>query len=165
LVLDSSLGEILPGTETLAFFCAASIMVCHVGRAGLGYGSMAAGCPLHDAADVDSGCASVGHGPSNPASISAPRNCAGWPELLPGHPEQRLVTSGVRHPVYLAHVLEILAWSTRTGLAVLYGLSLFALISGFLMIGMQDAELEQRFGAEYREYRSRVPAIVPRAFS
>jgi protein-S-isoprenylcysteine O-methyltransferase Ste14 len=27
---------------------------------------------------------------------------------------------------------------------------------------MEDAELEQRFGDTYREYRQRVPAIVPK---
>jgi protein-S-isoprenylcysteine O-methyltransferase Ste14 len=40
----------------------------------------------------------------------------GVPELHAQHHEQRLVTSGirahVRHPVYLAHLLEMLAWSS-----------------------------------------------------
>ena len=48
----------------------------------------------------------------------------GLPELIPGHREQRLITSGirsrVRHPVYLAHLCEMLAWSVGTGLAVCY---------------------------------------------
>ena len=47
----------------------------------------------------------------------------GLPELIPGHRDQRLITSGirsrVRHPVYLAHLCEMLAWSVGTGLAVL----------------------------------------------
>ena len=30
------------------------------------------------------------------------------------------------------------------------------------MIKMEDKELENRFGEEYREYRSTVPAIVPK---
>jgi protein-S-isoprenylcysteine O-methyltransferase Ste14 len=98
----------------------------------------------------------------------SPAQLGGLPELLPDHPEQRLVTSGirarVRHPVYLAHLLEMLAWSVGTGLAVLYALTAFALISGVLMIRTEDAELEQRFGEEYREYRSRVRSIVPRLF-
>jgi protein-S-isoprenylcysteine O-methyltransferase Ste14 len=29
------------------------------------------------------------------------------------------------------------------------------------MIGLEDRELEQRFGEEYRAYRRRVPAVVP----
>jgi protein-S-isoprenylcysteine O-methyltransferase Ste14 len=98
----------------------------------------------------------------------SPAQLGGLPELLPEHPEQRLVTSGirarVRHPVYLAHLLEMLAWSLGTGLSVVYALTAFALISGVLMIRMEDAELEQRFGEPYREYRSRVRSIVPRLF-
>ena len=80
--------------------------------------------------------------------------------------EQCLVTDGirarVRHPVYLAHLCEMLAWSVGTGLAVCWGLTVFAAASGALMIRMEDAELEQRFGDAYREYRDSVPAVIPR---
>lgn len=90
----------------------------------------------------------------------------GLPEILAGHPEQRLVTTGIhariRHPVYLGHLCELLAWSMGTGLVVLYGLTAFAVITGAVMIWMEDRELEQRFGDEFRRYRSAVPAIIPR---
>ncbi len=90
----------------------------------------------------------------------------GLPELIPGHREQRLITSGirsrVRHPVYLGHLCEMLAWSVGTGLVVCYGLTAFALVTGAIMIGLEDRELEQRFGEKYRAYRRRVPAVVPR---
>lgn len=89
----------------------------------------------------------------------------GLPELIPGHREQRLITSGirarVRHPVYLGHLCEMLAWSVGTGLVVCYGLTAFALVTGAIMIRLEDKELEQRFGEEYREYRRRVPAVLP----
>ena len=89
----------------------------------------------------------------------------GLPELTPGHREQRLITSGirarVRHPVYLGHLCEMLAWSVGSGLVVCYGLTLFAVVTGAIMIRLEDKELEQRFGEEYREYRRRVPAVVP----
>ena len=102
------------------------------------------------------------------AGLSAAQ-LGGLPELIPGHPEQRLITSGirtrVRHPVYLGHLCEMLAWSVGTGLAVCYALTLFAVITGALMVRLEDRELEQRFGAEYREYRRRVPAVVPRIYS
>lgn len=91
----------------------------------------------------------------------------GLPELLPGHREQRLVTTGirahVRHPVYLAHLCEMLAWSIGTGLAICYGLTSFAIVTGSIMITMEDRELEQRFGEEYLAYRKQVPAILPKA--
>jgi len=94
------------------------------------------------------------------------RQLGGLPELVPGHHEQRLVTTGirahVRHPVYLGHLAEMLAWSIGTGLAVCYALTAFAVISGAIMIRMEERELEQRFGAAYAAYRERVPAIFPR---
>jgi protein-S-isoprenylcysteine O-methyltransferase Ste14 len=96
----------------------------------------------------------------------SPAQLGGLPEVLPNHGEQRLVTSGirgrVRHPVYLAHLCEMLAWSLGTGLIVLYALTVFAVITGAIMIRLEDAELEQRFGKEYRAYREKVPAVLPR---
>ena len=74
---------------------------------------------------------------------------SGLPELLPGHRQQRLVTTGirgrVRHPVYLAHLCEMLAWSIGTGLAVCWALTAFAIATGAVMIRMEDNELESRF--------------------
>ncbi|HEX8817615.1 MAG TPA: isoprenylcysteine carboxylmethyltransferase family protein [Terriglobales bacterium] len=94
------------------------------------------------------------------------KQLGGLPELHAADHEQRLVTTGirgrVRHPIYLAHLCEMLGWSVGTGLAVCYGLTAFAVMSGAVMIRMEDEELEQRFGAEYAEYRKRVPAILPR---
>lgn len=90
----------------------------------------------------------------------------GLAEIRPDYPDQRLITSGirsrVRHPVYLGHLCEMLAWSIGTGLVALYALTAFALITGAIMIRMEEAELEQRFGEEYRTYRNSVPAILPR---
>jgi protein-S-isoprenylcysteine O-methyltransferase Ste14 len=90
----------------------------------------------------------------------------GLPEILPDHSLQRLVTTGIRarmrHPVYLGHLCEMLAWSIGTGLAVCWILTAFAILTGAVMIKMEDKELENRFGEEYRQYRSTVPAILPR---
>jgi protein-S-isoprenylcysteine O-methyltransferase Ste14 len=82
-----------------------------------------------------------------------------------GNQHQRLVTTGirarVRHPVYLAHLCEMLAWSIGTGLAVCWLLTAFAIVTGAVMIRMEDAELEKRFGAEFVSYRQRVHAVFP----
>jgi protein-S-isoprenylcysteine O-methyltransferase Ste14 len=90
----------------------------------------------------------------------------GLPEVRAGNHDQRLVTTGirarVRHPVYLGHLCEMLAWSAGTGLAVCWLLTAFAIATGAMMIRMEDAELEERFGDEYREYRDQVPAVLPR---
>src|SRR5271165_309522 len=92
----------------------------------------------------------------------------GLPEVSAGSHEQRLVTTGirsrVRHPVYLAHLCEMLAWSVGTGLAVCWLLTAFAIVTGAVMIRMEDAELERRFGDDYTAYRNSVPAVVPRVF-
>lgn len=94
------------------------------------------------------------------------KQLGGLPEVISGHNEQRLVTSGirahVRHPVYLGHLCEMSAWSIGTGLAVCYGLTAFAVITGWIMIRLEEKELEQRFGEAYAAYRERVPAVLPK---
>jgi len=96
------------------------------------------------------------------------KQLGGLPEVHGANREQRLVTNGirsrVRHPVYLAHLCEMLAWSVGTGLAVCWGLTALAVVTGAVMIRMEDAELEKRFGDPYRAYRRSVPAVLPRAF-
>jgi protein-S-isoprenylcysteine O-methyltransferase Ste14 len=90
----------------------------------------------------------------------------GLPEIVRGHGHQRLITTGirahVRHPIYLGHLCEMLAWSVGTGLAVCWALTAWAVVTGAIMIKMEDEELKKRFGEAYRQYQSAVPAIVPR---
>jgi protein-S-isoprenylcysteine O-methyltransferase Ste14 len=90
----------------------------------------------------------------------------GLPEVRAGHQDDRLVTTGIRahirHPVYLAHLCEMLAWSVGTGLVVCWLLTAFAIATGAVMIRMEDAELERRFGQEYVAYRGRVHPVLPK---
>jgi protein-S-isoprenylcysteine O-methyltransferase Ste14 len=90
---------------------------------------------------------------------------AGLSEIQVGSSPQRLATTGIRahirHPVYLGHLCGMLAWSLGTGLAVCWALTAFAVITGAVMIRMEDQELERRFGEPYRVYRSAVPAFIP----
>jgi protein-S-isoprenylcysteine O-methyltransferase Ste14 len=94
------------------------------------------------------------------------RQLGGLPELQAGHTEQTLVTSGVRsrvrHPIYLAHLCEMLGWSFGTGLTVCFGLTAFAIATGAVMIRLEDRELEKRFGEQFSAYRERVPAVWPK---
>jgi protein-S-isoprenylcysteine O-methyltransferase Ste14 len=89
----------------------------------------------------------------------------GLPEIQRNHGAEHLVTTGirahVRHPVYLGHLCEMLAWSLGTGLAVCWALTALAIVTGTVMVKMEDEELENRFGEEYRQYRSTVPAVLP----
>jgi protein-S-isoprenylcysteine O-methyltransferase Ste14 len=90
----------------------------------------------------------------------------GLPEVRPNHRDAHLVTTGirshVRHPVYLAHLCEMLAWSLGTGLVVCWFLTGFAIATGAVMIRMEDSELEKRYGDDFRKYRTRVPALLPK---
>ncbi len=90
----------------------------------------------------------------------------GLPEVRRAQSYQRLITTGIRshirHPVYLGHLCEMLAWSTGTGLAVCWALTAAAIATGTVMIRLEDKELETRFGEEYGRYRSNVPAVIPR---
>jgi protein-S-isoprenylcysteine O-methyltransferase Ste14 len=90
----------------------------------------------------------------------------GLAELEPSNYDQGLVTDGirsrVRHPFYLAHFCELFGWMLGTGSLALAGMVVFSLITGAIMIRREDAELEQRFGEVFRQYRNRVPAFLPR---
>ncbi len=91
---------------------------------------------------------------------------SGLAELEPQRHRQELVTTGirarVRHPIYLGHLCEVFGWCLGTGLVALYALAAFAIITGFVMIRIEDRELEARFGESYRAYRRTVPAVIPR---
>jgi protein-S-isoprenylcysteine O-methyltransferase Ste14 len=90
----------------------------------------------------------------------------GRPEIRLENSEQRLVMTGirarVRHPVYLGHLCEMLAWTVGSGLVVCFGLSIFGIATGAFMIRVEDAELEQRFGDPFTQYKESVPAVLPK---
>ena len=50
-----------------------------------------------------------------------------------------------------------------TGLIALYALAAFAVITGAVMIRMEDRELEARFGDAYREYRVARTGVLSRS--
>jgi protein-S-isoprenylcysteine O-methyltransferase Ste14 len=88
-------------------------------------------------------------------------------EVRPAHFAGRLVTGGlfahVRNPIYSAFIflecpgLALLLWSWP-GLAL--PLVAYALYRRW--IPLEEARLQQRFGAEYAAYRRRVPGLAPR---
>ncbi len=90
----------------------------------------------------------------------------GLAELEPARHAQELITTGirsrVRHPIYLGHFCELFGWMLGTGSVAVAGLAVFYLISGALMMRREDAELEQRFGEAFRQYRARVPGFLPK---
>lgn len=90
----------------------------------------------------------------------------GLAELELAQHNQKLVVTGirtqVRHPIYLGHLCEVFGWTVGTGSIALLALLGFAAITGAIMIRNEDAELEARFGDAYRQYRARVPALLPK---
>ena len=60
-------------------------------------------------------------------------------------------------------MLRPTSWTIGAGTIALIGLWVLAVITGVFMIVSEDRELEARFGDEYRAYKQRVPAVIPRA--
>lgn len=93
-----------------------------------------------------------------------PANLSGQSEISP-EASETLVTTGmharVRHPIYLAHLCIMLAFTIGSGLVVDYVLVLFALITGAVMIVLEERELERRFGDAWHEYKQHTGAILP----
>jgi protein-S-isoprenylcysteine O-methyltransferase Ste14 len=86
--------------------------------------------------------------------------------VVDGH---QLVTNGpfgrVRHPIYLSMGLLLLSPLTGFGswLAAAVALPLFAL-GTFLRAQAEETILHEAFGAQFEDYRKRVPAYFPRLF-
>jgi len=97
------------------------------------------------------------------------RKLSGEAELRPEEHEQQLVTSGLhrgmRHPIYFAHLCNMLGWAVGSGLAVNFVLLAISLIVTYpLMILLEERELEKRFGDSYRDYKTSVP-LFPLPFA
>jgi len=79
---------------------------------------------------------------------------------------QHLVTTGiyahVRNPIYFGHICTMLGWSLGTGTIACWSLTAFYVTTLLIMIPQEERELEQRFGAEYRDYTQRVPRLIPK---
>jgi len=93
---------------------------------------------------------------------------SGEAELRPLEHQQELVTTGLharmRHPIYVAHLLNLAGWAIGSGLLVGYILLAVSALSTFpLMIWIEENELEKRFGQRFRDYKARVP-LVPLPF-
>ena len=94
------------------------------------------------------------------------RTFAGVPEISPEESKGTLLKEGiygaVRHPRYLAVMIGIAGYTMVVNYVGLYLLYLGSMAALLLVVIFEERELEDRFGAEYREYRSRVPAFIPR---
>jgi len=94
------------------------------------------------------------------------RMLLGGPELDPAAGRDRLLTEGIygrmRHPRYVAALLGLIAvalFCNYLGLYVLVALTVPAL---YAVAALEERELLDRFGDEYREYLGRVPRFIPK---
>lgn len=93
---------------------------------------------------------------------------SGEAELRPREHAQELVTTGLharmRHPIYIAHLLNLAGFAIGSGLTVSFVLLAASALSTFpLMIWIEERELEKRFGQNFRDYKTRVP-LFPMPF-
>jgi protein-S-isoprenylcysteine O-methyltransferase Ste14 len=80
--------------------------------------------------------------------------------------ESRIVTSGpfsvIRHPTYLSHTIMYAGVFLITGVITTCIITLLdIIIINRIVIPLEDRELVERFGEEYRTYQERVPAFFP----
>jgi protein-S-isoprenylcysteine O-methyltransferase Ste14 len=91
----------------------------------------------------------------------------GIPELSPaGQQKGRLLREGiygvVRHPRYLSAGVGMLASVLLINYSGLYVMLLLLVPVGYLMVVLEERELIERFGEEYRKYQREVPRLIPR---
>ena len=94
------------------------------------------------------------------------RTLLGMPELAPDRHPGALVTNGIyariRHPRYVQIIIGCASYACLSNYLAAYGVVAFVAIAILILIPLEERELARRFGAEYEEYRRRVPALIPR---
>ena len=97
------------------------------------------------------------------------RTLAGVPELRSEPPEDgpRLLDDGIygrlRHPRYASTLMGVAGWSMMANYGAGYAVAALTIPVMWGLIRLEERELEDRFGDAWREYRARVPALIPRA--
>jgi protein-S-isoprenylcysteine O-methyltransferase Ste14 len=96
------------------------------------------------------------------------KGLVGLPEIS-WRVKSRLVTKGpfsvVRHPTYLAHTLLFAGVFLITGVITVGIVTLLDfVIMNAVVIPLEERELGNRFGEEYKQYKERVPQFFPRIF-
>lgn len=96
------------------------------------------------------------------------KTLAGVPELRPPADDaggvllDRGIYGVIRHPRYAAVFLGTLGWSMMSNHGTSYAV-VVALVPGILvLVWLEEKELEERLGDVYRDYRLRVPGLIPR---
>jgi protein-S-isoprenylcysteine O-methyltransferase Ste14 len=103
------------------------------------------------------------------AKLLGIKSTVGYTELKPEDDANKgtLITSGpfsvVRHPSYVAHSLILVGTFLITGITAVGIIALIdLLIAYFVTMELEERELLERFGDEYKEYRMKVPKFFPK---
>jgi protein-S-isoprenylcysteine O-methyltransferase Ste14 len=95
------------------------------------------------------------------------RTFVGLPEVSGGGEGDALIQDGmygvVRHPRYLAVIVGTAGFAMVVNYLGVYLVWLGSVLGLLLLIPLEERELVDRFGSVYQEYRSRVPALIPRS--
>ena len=91
----------------------------------------------------------------------------GLPEIDPSGYAQRLITEGPfahsRHPRYLQILVALSGWALLANYPAVYAVVLLWIPLMLIIVRLEEAELQQRFGAEYTMYRTVVARFWPHA--
>lgn len=90
----------------------------------------------------------------------------GIQELAPEKRKGKLLRDGiyrvVRHPRYLSAGIGVVANALIINRVGIYVLILVLFSMGYLLLALEERELVDRFGEEYRQYQRDVPRLLPR---
>lgn len=94
------------------------------------------------------------------------RTMIGLPELAPDRHPGRLMTEGIyariRHPRYVEIALSLLGFTFIANYLATYIFFALFLPGLYLVVILEEQELLERFGENYRDYCSRVPRFIPK---
>ena len=90
---------------------------------------------------------------------------SGLPQISAQRYPGKLLTEGIygriRHPRYVEVVLWVLGYALIANFPALYGAALLTPPILLLIVFLEERELEERFGEEWRAYKARVPRFIP----
>jgi protein-S-isoprenylcysteine O-methyltransferase Ste14 len=93
---------------------------------------------------------------------------AGLPQVSARQYPGKLLTEGIygrlRHPRYVEVTLWVLGYALVTNFPSLYAAAVLTPPALLIIVVLEERELEERFGEEWREYAARVPRFVPEAW-
>ncbi|MEM9330380.1 MAG: isoprenylcysteine carboxylmethyltransferase family protein [Pseudomonadota bacterium] len=91
---------------------------------------------------------------------------AGIPEVT--NQPIALITTGpfslVRHPRYLMVLVGIIGWCLMSNYSGAYWMGLISFVGMWVIVQIEEKDLLERFGEEYRMYQQNVPQLLPNSF-